>query len=82
MATNYILENFSDFFTNRKVVMKFERKDFLFRSTDIIKNWVGYKLMYQNVICQCKSFSATFKSLEAMQYITFGWPYRRNKNPQ
>ena len=51
MATNYILENCSDFFTDRNVVMKFEGKDFPFRPTDILKNRKGYKLMYQNVIC-------------------------------
>ena len=55
MATNYILENCSDFFTDRKVVMKFEGKDFPFRSTDILKNRDGYKLMYQNVIANAKA---------------------------
>ena len=80
MATNYILENCSDFFTDRKVVMKFEGKDFPFRPTDILKNRDGYKLMYQNVICLCKSFSSTFESLGEMQYITFGWLCRRNES--
>ena len=51
MATNYILENCNNFFTDRKVLMKFEGKDFPFRPTDILKNRKGYKLMYQNVIC-------------------------------
>ena len=72
MATNYILENRNNFFIDQKVVMKFEGKDFPFRPTDILKNRGGYKLMYQNVICQCESFSAAFKSLEEMQYITCG----------
>ena len=62
--------------------MKFEGKDFPFRPTDILKNRDGYKFMYQNVICQCKSFSATFKSLEEMQYITFAWLCRRNESLQ
>ena len=60
--------------------MKFEGKDFPFRPPDILKKRDGYKLMYQNVICQCKSFSATFKRLHEMQYITFGWLRRRNEN--
>ena len=51
MATDYILENCNNFFTDRKVVIKFEWKDFPFRPTDILKNRNGYKLMYQNVIC-------------------------------
>ena len=51
MATNYILENCNNFFTDRKVVMKFEGKDFPFRPKDILKNRNEYKLMYQNVIC-------------------------------
>ena len=72
MAFNYILENCNNFFIDRKVVMKFEGKDFPFRPIDILKNRDGYKLMYQNVICQYESFSATFKSLEEMQYITCG----------
>ena len=51
MATNYILENCNNFFADRKIVMKFEGKDFRFRPTDILKNRNSYKLMYQNVIC-------------------------------
>ena len=35
--------------------MKFEGKDFPFRRADILKNRGKYKLMYQNVICQCKT---------------------------
>ena len=51
MATSYILVFYNNFFTEQKVVMKFEGKDFPFRPTDILKNWNGYKLMYQDVIC-------------------------------
>ena len=79
MATNCISQNCNNFFADRKIVMKFEGKDFPFHRTDILKNRGNYKLMYQNLICQCKSFSATFKSLEEMQYITFGWLCRRKK---
>ena len=80
MTSNYILEICNNFFTDRKVVMKFERKYFPFRPTDILKKRGGYKLMYQNVICQCKSFSASFKRLGEMQYITFGWLRRRSES--
>ena len=38
MAPNYILENYNNFFTDRKVAMKFEEKDFPFRPTDVLKN--------------------------------------------
>ena len=38
MATNYILETCNNFFTDRKVAMKFEGKDFPFRPADILKN--------------------------------------------
>ena len=51
MATNYIMENCNNFFTDRKVVMKFEEKYLPFRPTNILKNLSEYKLMYQNVIC-------------------------------
>ena len=51
MDTNYILENCNNFFTDGKVEMKFEGKDLLFRPTNILKNWNGHKLIYQNVIC-------------------------------
>ena len=76
------MENCISFFTDRKVVIKFEEKDILFRPTDILKNRDGYKLMYQKVICQCKSFSVTFKSLEQMQYMTYGWLCQRNESVQ
>ena len=50
MATNYMMEKCNNLFTDRKVVMKFEAKNFPFHPTDILKNRNGYKLMYQNVI--------------------------------
>ena len=79
MATNYILENCNSFFTDRLlVVMKFAGKDFPSRPTGILKSRSRCKLMYQNVICLCSSFYATFKSLEEIQCLMFGWLCRRN----
>ena len=37
MATNYILKNCNNLFTDRKVVIKFEGTDFTFRPTDLKK---------------------------------------------
>ena len=50
MASKYVLESCNNFFTDQKIVMKFEGKNFPFCPTDILKNRDGYKLMYQNVI--------------------------------